>query len=64
VLYVLAKTLARLLLAVSQLPLLVEAHVCSLEVADEDPTQVGPVVDLVAWQVLEPRARGIAEVER
>jgi hypothetical protein len=25
--------------------------------------QVGPVVDLVVWQVLEPRARRVDEVE-
>jgi hypothetical protein len=35
-----------------------------LEVADEDPTQVDPVVDLVVWQVLEPLARRVTEVER
>jgi hypothetical protein len=37
-LYVLAEALPRLLLAVPQLPLLAEAHVGVLEVADEDPT--------------------------
>jgi hypothetical protein len=62
--YALAKALPRLLLAVKQLPLLVGAHVRALEVADEDLTQVGPVVDLVARQVLEPRARRVAEVEQ
>jgi hypothetical protein len=62
--YVLAETLPRLLLAVTQLPLLAEAHVRALEVADEDPTEVGPVIDLVTRQVLKPRARRIAEVER
>jgi hypothetical protein len=35
--YVLAETLPRLLLAVAHIPLLVEAHVGALEVADEDP---------------------------
>jgi hypothetical protein len=64
VLYVLAKTLPRLLLVVTQLPLLAGAHVCALEVANEDPTQVGPVVDLVVRLVLEPRARKVVEVER
>jgi hypothetical protein len=39
-------------------------HVRALEVANENPPQVGPVLDLVAGQVLEPRARGVAEVER
>jgi hypothetical protein len=36
--YVLVETLPRLLLAVTQLPLLAEAHVSALEVPDEDPT--------------------------
>jgi hypothetical protein len=63
-LYVLAETLPRLLLAVAQLPLLAGAHVRALEVADEDSTQFGSVVDFVAWQVLEPRACRVAEVER
>jgi hypothetical protein len=45
--YVLAETLPRLLLAVAQLPLLAGAHVCALEVADEDSMQIDPVVDLV-----------------
>jgi hypothetical protein len=36
--YVLAETLPRLLLAVAQLPLLVEVHVGALEVDDENPT--------------------------
>jgi hypothetical protein len=58
--YALAETLPRLLLAVAQLPLLAGARVCALEIADEDSTWVGPVVDLVARQVLEPRARGVA----
>jgi hypothetical protein len=62
--YVLTKTLPRLLLAVAQLPLLTWAHLGSLKVADEDSTQVSPVVNLVPRQVLEPRARGSAEVER
>jgi hypothetical protein len=38
VLYVLAETLPRLLLAVAQLPLLAGAHVGALKVTDKDPT--------------------------
>jgi hypothetical protein len=45
--YVLAETSPRLLLAIAQLPLLAEARVGALKVADKDPTQVGPIVDLV-----------------
>jgi hypothetical protein len=59
-----AKTLPRLLLVVAQLPLLAGAHVHALEVAHEDSTQVGPVIDLVPRQVFEPRACRVAEVER
>jgi hypothetical protein len=62
--YVLAKALPGLLLAVAQLPLLAGAHVRALEVADENPTQVHPVLDLVARQVLEPRACGVIELEQ
>jgi hypothetical protein len=62
--YVLAKALPRLLLAVAQLPLLAGAHVRALEVANENPTQVRPVLDLVARQVLEPRACGVTELEK
>jgi hypothetical protein len=36
----------------------------ALKVANEDPPQVGPVLDLVAGQLLEPRMCGVAEVER
>jgi hypothetical protein len=45
--YVLAKALPGLLLAVAQLSLLAGAHVRALEVADENPPQVGLVLDLV-----------------
>jgi hypothetical protein len=61
---VLAQALPRLLLAVAQLPLLARACVGALEVPDEDSTQVGPVVDLVPRQILEPCPCGVAEVER
>jgi hypothetical protein len=36
----------------------------ALEVSDKDPAQVGLVVDLVVGQMLEPRPRGVPEVER
>jgi hypothetical protein len=53
-----------MLLAVAQLPLLSEAHVRAQEVVDKHSTQVGPIIDLVARQVLEPRARRVVEVVR
>jgi hypothetical protein len=59
--YVLAKTLPLLLLAVAQIQLLARAHVRALEVANEDPTQISPVLDLVVWQVLETRVCGVTE---
>jgi hypothetical protein len=62
--YVLAKTLLGLLLDVAQLTLLARAHVHALKVANEEPPQVGPFLDLVAGQVLEPRTCGVTEVER
>jgi hypothetical protein len=55
---------SRLVLAVAQLPLLTGARVHTLEVPDEDTAKVSPVVDLVAWQVLEPRPCRVTEVER
>jgi hypothetical protein len=58
------KVLPRLLFAVAQLPLLARAHVRAFEVADKNTMQVRPVLDLVARQMLEPRACGVAEVER
>jgi hypothetical protein len=61
---VLAQALFRLLLAVARLPLLAGARVGALEVLDEDSAQVGPVMDLVPRQVLEPHSHGVAEVER
>jgi hypothetical protein len=62
--YLLAQTFSRLLLVVAQLPLLAGACVRALEVPDEDSAQVGLVVDVVAWQVLEPHPCGVTEVER
>jgi hypothetical protein len=44
---VLAQAFSQLLLADAQLPLLVGARVCALEVFDEDSVQVGPAVDLI-----------------
>jgi hypothetical protein len=58
------RTLPRLLLAVSQLPLLARTGVRALEVADEDLVQLRPIIDPAAGQVLEPCPHGVAEVER
>jgi len=39
------------------------AHICALEVPDEDPDQVGPVVDHVVRKVLEPRPGRIGQMQ-
>ena len=40
------------------------AHIGALETVHEDLDQVGPVVDLIHGQVLEPRSSGIGKVKR
>jgi hypothetical protein len=47
-----------------QLPLLARARVRALEVANKDPPQVDPVLNLVAGQVLDLGTCGVTEVER
>ena len=47
-----------------QFPGVPGAHVCALEVAHEDLDQVGPVVDLIRGQVLEPRSCGVSKMKR
>ena len=44
-----------LLPAAPEVPGVPRAHVCALEVPDEDPDQVGPVVDHTLRKMLEPR---------
>ena len=39
------------------------AHISALEVPDEDPDQVGPVVDHALGEVLKPRSGRIGQVE-
>jgi hypothetical protein len=39
-------------------------HVRALEIAHEDVDQVGPVVDLIRRQVLEPRSCGVNKMKR
>ena len=52
-----------LLAAPFEVPGVPRAHVRALEVAHEDLDKVGPVVDLVRGQVLEPRSCGISKVK-
>ena len=55
--------LVRLLTTPSKNPGVPRAHVCALEVAHEDLDQVGPVMDLVREQVLEPRSCGVSKMK-
>jgi len=48
--------LIRLLPAAPEVPGVPRAHVCSLEISDEDLDQVSPVVDHALREVLEPRS--------
>jgi hypothetical protein len=49
------KGLIWLLLTAPEVLEIPRAHVCALEVPDEDPDQVGPVVDHTLRKMLEPR---------
>ena len=61
--HVVAQGLIGLLPTPFEVPRVPRAHVCALEVAHEDLDQVGPVVDLVRGQVLEPRSCGVSKVK-
>jgi len=47
-----------------EVPGVPRAHVRALEIAHEDLDQVGPVVDLICRQMLEPRSCGVIKVKR
>ena len=49
-----SERLAWLLATTLKVPGVPEAHVCALEIPDEDLYQVTPVVDLQGREVLEP----------
>ena len=61
---VVPQRLIGLLTAPSEIPGVPRAHVRALEVAHEDVDQVGPVVDLIRRQVLEPRSCGVSKMKR
>ena len=56
--------LIRLLLAAPEVLGVSRAHVCALEVPDEDPDQVGPVMDHALREVLEPCPSRIGQMQR
>ena len=60
-LHVVTQGLIGLLATLFEVPGVPRAHVRSLEIAHEDLDQVGPVVDLVRGQVLEPRSCGVSK---
>ena len=62
--HVITQGLAGLLATPFEVPGIPRAHVRALEVAHEDVDQVGPVVDLIRRQVLEPRSCGVSKMKR
>src|SRR6185436_15329466 len=62
--HVVTQGLAGLLATPFEVPGVPRAHVRALEIAHEDMDQVGPVVDLIRRQVLEPRSCGVSKMKR
>src|SRR6185295_8717344 len=62
--HVVTQGLAGLLTTPSEVPGVPRAHVRALEIAHEDMDQVGPAVDLIRRQVLEPRSCGVSKMKR
>ena len=62
--HIVAQGLIGLLATPFEVPGVPRAHVCAMEVAHEDLDQVGPVVDIIRRQVLEPRSCGVSKVKR
>ena len=60
---VLLERFSRFLLALAEVPRIAEADIGSLEVSLEHPDQIGPIMDLVSWELLEPPASGVGEEE-
>ena len=60
---VVTQGLAGLLATPFEVPGVPRVHVRALEIAHEDMDQVGPVVDLVRGQVLEPRSCGVSKMK-
>jgi len=55
--------LIRLLPTIPEVPGVPRAHICALEVRDEDPDQVGPLVDHAVRKVLEPCSGRIGQMQ-
>ena len=43
-----------LLLAALEVPGVTRADICPLEISDEDPLEIRPVMDVVGWKEFEP----------
>ena len=54
-----SERLVRLLAIALKILGIPRAHVCALEVPDEDPYQVAPVMDLRGREVFEPGSRRV-----
>jgi len=61
---ILSERFSRFLLALAEVPWVAKADVSPLEVPFKHADQVGPVVDLVGRELLEPPASGVGEEER
>ena len=56
-----SERLVRFLATALKVPGVSRAHVCALEIPDEDPNQVTPVVDLRGRKVLEPGSHRVRQ---
>jgi len=61
--HVVMQGLIGLLVTPFEVPGVSRAHVSALEVVHEDLDQVGPVVDQIRGQVLEPHSCGVSKVK-
>ena len=61
---ILSERFSRFLLALAEVPRIARADVSPLEISFEHPDQVGPVVDLVGWEFLEPPTSYVGEERR
>ena len=51
---VISQRLTGLLLAALEVPGVTRADICPLEISDEDPLKIRPVVDAIGWKEFEP----------
>ena len=61
---VLSEKLSRFLLALAKVPRIARADVGPVEVSVEHSDQIGPIMDLISWEFLEPPASSVGDEER